>query len=75
MLPHQYEKKDIEDMFPLITAPEKIVNDQDWIPEGNDGEWNEVSGREREATHGRPPCRPAEERPRVRGRDQWPSGR
>ena len=63
MLPHQYEKKDIEEMFPLITAPGEIVNDQDWIPEGNDGEWNEVSGREREAT-----------RSRVRGRDQWPSG-
>ena len=46
MLPHQYEKKDIEDMFPRITAPKEPINDQDWIPEGNDEEWNEVSGRD-----------------------------
>ena len=46
MLPHQYEKKEIEDMFPMITAPEGIINDDDWSPGDNDGEWND-SGRQR----------------------------
>ena len=74
MLPHQYEKKNIESMFPKILAPKGIINDDDWIPEGNDEEWNETGGRGREEASTRRSRIPAEKRPGVRGRDQWPSG-
>ena len=47
-LPHQYEPEEVEKMFPIITAPERVANDEDWKPDDNDEEWNRGGSRRRD---------------------------
>ena len=52
-LPHQYEPEEVEEMFPIITAPERIANDEDWSPDDSSEEWISGGSRRRDQASGR----------------------
>ena len=52
-LPHQYEPEEVEEMFPIITAPERIANDEDWNPDNGGEEWTSGGSRKQDRERGR----------------------